>query len=400
MSLTSLHHLALNSQQNTGRLVEEPSCALRNDFDRDRDRIIHSNAFRRLAYKTQVFVYHEGDHFRSRLTHSLEVAQIARSMARQLGLNEAITEAIALAHDLGHPPFGHTGEDALNEVMADYGGFDHNAQAFARVAFLEHGYARFNGLNLTFECLDGILKHNGPIKDENEHEKSHLFQVLKRSNIIGLIGKDAKYPYPFLEAQLAAIADDIAYTAHDVDDGLRAKLFSLNDLRENTLANEAISSIESLYCELETGKIIFEIKRYLITVMVNSVVENIHNFNDRMKFTDWREITQYENMIAVFDNDMKLKQKQLFEFLFEKMYRHEDVVEVRKQKDHITKALFYHYKDNPAALTKAWPDGYEMAWLKQSLKTLDDETIFARKICDFISGMTDRYAENCYQAIQ
>ena len=400
MTTPFLNHLAIKVNEHSGRLHSEDSCTLRNDFDRDRDRIIHSNAFRRLAYKTQVFVYHEGDHYRSRLTHSLEVAQIARSMARQLGLNEAITEAIALAHDLGHPPFGHAGEDALDDLMAQWGGFDHNAQAFSRVTYLEQGYAGFNGLNLTFECLDGILKHNGPIKNSEMAAGSHLEQVLTLSGVESLIGKDARYPYPFLEAQLAAIADDIAYTAHDVDDGLRAGILTIEQLEALSFTGKSIHHIRQKHKNITKHQLVFELKRDLITCMVNDITANIVEKTLLHRLTKWRDVTRFNLTLAQFSPKMAQNQKEVFDFLFQSMYRHPNVVKIREEKDSILRKLFLYFLENPHRLDDIWPEGYSESWMKSLMPELDDHTIFARKLCDFISGMTDRYAEMVYNDIK
>lgn len=384
MTIENLAHLKIMPEQSRGRRVAEAETAARSVFDRDRDRVIHSDAFRRLAYKTQVFVYNEGDHFRSRLTHSLEVAQIARSMARRLKLNEAITEAIALAHDFGHPPFGHTGEDALDDMMQPYGGFDHNAQSFALVSYLECGYAGFDGLNLCFETLDGILKHNGPLA--TPEPGSHLDQVLQFSQISGLVGADAVLKGPFLESQLAAIADDIAYTAHDLDDGLRAGMFKLEDVAGQPIVARALADIQRQHPDVSEERMIFEIKRRVITFFIQDIVQQVINSVSQLKLQTWRDICDMGRNIAVFSDKMQKDQKALFTFLFERLYRHDDVVKTRARTDFITRELFKFYSTHP--------DKMDVRWREDSICA--QETQKVRIVCDFISGMTDRYAESKY----
>ena len=257
-----------------GRLYAEEACPTRSPFQRDRDRIVHSTAFRRLNHKTQVFIYHEGDHYRSRLTHSIEVAQIARAIARTLALDESLAEAIALAHDLGHPPFGHAGERALDAAMADYGGFDHNGQSLRVVTMLERKYAAFDGLNLTWEALEGLAKHNGPVlgpggAPTGPHADKGIPRALKAYNDI----QDLELAtYPGAEAQVAAIADDIAYNNHDIDDGFRAGSYPLDDLAGVTVTGGIIEEIRGLYPDLEASRMIYEINRRLITSMIEDVV--------------------------------------------------------------------------------------------------------------------------------
>ncbi len=321
---------ACRPSQTRGRLVAEPSSPTRSDFQRDRDRIIHSTAFRRLKHKTQVFVAHEGDHFRTRLTHTIEVAQIARSIARALGLDEDLSEALALAHDLGHTPFGHTGEDALDALMADHGGFDHNAQALRIVTRLERRYAAFDGLNLTWETLEGLVKHNGPLLDAQGQPTARYAQ---RGVPGAILDYDAKQPldlatHASAEAQVAAIADDVAYDAHDIDDGLRAGLFELEELREIPLLAELLGQIRSAYPALDRTRTVSELSRRLITRFVEDVISEAGRRLDGLDSA--AAVRAAGRMSGCFSPAMEEADRHIKGFLFPRMYRHPRVMRIRK----------------------------------------------------------------------
>lgn len=370
--------------QSRGRLHLEPESPTRTPFQRDRDRIIHSTAFRRLKHKTQVFVYHEGDHYRTRLTHTIEVSQIARSLARALRLDEDLAECLALAHDLGHTPFGHEGEDVMHECMAPFGGFDHNAQSLRVVTALEHRYAEFDGLNLAWETLEGLVKHNGPLVDSTgaplgKFKNSELpFAIRtyaeKQDLMLGT--------WPSAEAQAAAIADDIAYDAHDLDDGLRARLFKVEDIAEVPFLAGILEEVDSRYPGLEEQRRIHEIVRRQITRMVEDVIgEGIRRI-EALKPQSVEDIRTAGHCVVGFSAAMADAERQVKKFLFARMYRHPDVLAVRKLVARIVRELFSHYMQQPDDMPREWAQG--MA----SLAGADR----ARRVCDFIAGMTDRYA--------
>ena len=353
-----------------GRLVEEPETPSRTVFQRDRDRIIHSAAFRRLKHKTQVFVYHEGDHYRTRLTHSLEVAQIARSIARTLGLDEDLTEAIALAHDLGHTPFGHAGEQELDRLMTPYGGFDHNSQTLRIVTRLERRYAAFDGLNLTWEALEGLIKHNGPITSAST-------AVLE---LVATLGVDPS-SYAPAEAQAAAIADDIAYNAHDIDDGLRAQLFAVIDLGDVPLAGEALSEVLKTWPRLDRARIIHETVRRVISWMIGDVIGETRRRLKRQPMTSADQVRERGERLVCFSAQMQEKNKALQAFLSSRMYRHEKVLDIMGRAQRV-RDLFQAYVEDPLLLPPGWIDE----------GTADMASNYPRQVCDFIAGMTDRYA--------
>ena len=363
-----------------GRLYDEPESHTRSVFQRDRDRIIHSAAFRRLQHKTQVFVHHEGDHYRSRLTHSLEVAQIARSVARELGLEEDLAEALALAHDLGHPPFGHAGEDALNAVMADFGGFDHNAQALRILTYLEKRYAEFDGLNLTWESLEGIAKHNGPVTppfpaalaEYNEHQDLDL----------------GTYAGP--EAQVAALADDIAYNNHDIDDGVRAGLFTLDALADVPLVGPVLAHVRDKYPALPQSQLVFETVRRVINLMVSDMVAQTRRNVSKATPLSVEDVRRLGSPLAAFSGDLLAQEKELRAFLVNNMYRHDRVNKMSQQGKQIVTDLFRFYLDNPAQLPDDWRPENDEAQDQQKL---------ARGIADFVAGMTDRYAIDSYESL-
>ncbi len=367
-----------------GRLTNEAGCPTRSPFQRDRDRIVHSTAFRRLNHKTQVFIYHEGDHYRSRLTHSIEVAQIARAIARSLKLDEGLTEAIALAHDLGHPPFGHAGERALDTAMADHGGFDHNGQSLRVVTRLERKYAAFDGLNLTWETLEGLAKHNGPVlgsKGEpiGPHVGKRIPRALKAYNDI----QDLELAsWPSAEAQVAAIADDIAYNNHDLDDGFRAGSYPLEDLAEVPVAGGIINEVQALHPQLEASRVIYEINRRLITRMIEDVVHEATSRLEALAPASVDEIRSAGSSVVTFSQQMTDACNELRDFLFARVYRESRVLRIMEGAGLIVRELFTHYMSHPDAMPENWQKGAE------GLETSER----AAQVCDFIAGMTDRYA--------
>ena len=373
---------ACDPRQSRGRLIAEPLSATRSEFQRDRDRIIHSSAFRRLKHKTQVFVYHEGDHYRTRLTHTLEVAQIARSLARTLELDEDLAEALALAHDLGHTPFGHAGEDALHLCMQPYGGFDHNAQALRIVTSLERRYAGFDGLNLTWETLEGLVKHNGPLVDAHGQgigaysHKAIPVEFLDYDKIQPL---DLAH-HASAEAQVAAIADDIAYNTHDIDDGLRAGLFSLADLNTVPVLAMILTDIHSQWPDLDSSRTIHELGRRLITWLIEDVLrESLPLLNGWKSCADIRS-AGYSSIR--FSKNGQTADRDLKSFLIPQMYRHKDVLRVRSEAEALVHDLFVCFFKKHDTLPEEW---------SIRVKNLE-EPMKAREIADYIAGMTDRFA--------
>ncbi|MGI9435173.1 MAG: deoxyguanosinetriphosphate triphosphohydrolase [Geminicoccaceae bacterium] len=355
-----------------GRRIFEEESPLRSAFQRDRDRILHSTAFRRLEYKTQVFVNHEGDHFRTRLTHSLEVAQIARTAARCLGLNEDVAETVALAHDLGHSPFGHAGERALNEVLVDHGGFDHNAQTLRIVTVLESRYAAFDGLNLTWDTLEGVVKHNGPLVDHipafvRDHSRDYDLELRT---------------YPSAEAQIAALADDIAYTNHDFDDGLRAGLFAPEDLLELPLIGEIFRQVSTSYPGIETARLIHESVRRLISLMVTDLLEETARRLRRADPHTVDDIRKLDHPVVAFSSKVADPLQTLRLFLRANMYNHYKVTRMTRKARRVVIELFEVFFENPDCLPPEW----------QRLAVDRGEQARAEAIRDYIAGMTDRYA--------
>lgn len=375
---------AQDPAQTLGRLYPEPESPTRTPFQRDRDRIIHSTAFRRLKHKTQVFVYHEGDHYRTRLTHTIEVSQIARALARALRLDEDLAECLALAHDLGHTPFGHEGEDVMHECMAPYGGFDHNAQSLRVVTSLEHRYAEWDGLNLSWETLEGLVKHNGPLVDASGAPLGKFKDSVLPFAIRSYADKqDLRLDsWPSAEAQAAAIADDIAYDAHDLDDGLRARLFNIQDIAEVPFLADILQEVDTRYPGLDEPRRIHEIVRRQITRMVEDVIsEGIRRLRElQPKSAD--DIRKAGHAVVDFSAEMSRAEKEVKRFLFARMYRHPDVLSVRKLVARITRELFAHYMATPSDMPREWAAG--AADLAPEAR--------ARRVCDFIAGMTDRYA--------
>jgi dGTPase len=367
-----------------GRLYPEPVSATRNAFRRDCDRIIHATAFRRLAHKTQVFVFHEGDHFRTRLTHTLEVTQIARSLARALGLDEDLAEALALAHDLGHPPFGHAGERALDRCLATCGGFDHNAQTLRVVTALERRYPAFDGLNLSWETLEGIVKHNGPltlrdgtpVEAYRERGLPHTIAMDNRTRDLEL------WSFAGAEAQLAAIADDIAYDAHDIDDGLRAGLFVLDDLAGVPLIRDILRAIRDEHPALDPPRLVHELVRRLITAMIEDVVAETAGRLRKLAPRSADEVRHDGQPIAGFSPAMAEADRAIKGFLYPRMYRHERIMRIMGDAERLVCALFARYLERRGDMPAEWAQTADEA----------DEGARLRHIADFIAGMTDRYA--------
>ena len=365
-------HTLLGVLKSKGRLSKEPTSKYRSPFQRDRDRIIHSASFRRLKHKTQVFVNTEGDHFRTRITHSIEVAQIARSVAKYLNLNEDLAETLSLAHDLGHTPFGHAGEDALNECMENYGGFDHNLQTLRIVMFLENKYFKFKGLNLSIETLEGLLKHNGPVED-----------TTLINSLIGLKtfkGKINFNTYPSLEAQISAISDDIAYNNHDIQDGIKANLFKLEELVD-------IDFFKSIYIKYKNKinkrnyKIAtYQIIRDSIDLMIRDLLANTQKNLKKLKIRSVKDVAKSNQLVVRFSDRLQNSEKEIRLFLRTKMYNNKSVLSKNQRGKVIIKKLFNIIKTNPKK------------FLSKDQLTRDK----FRAISDFISGMTDRYAINLY----
>lgn len=372
MTKSALAAYACRPEQSRGRLHGEPESPTRSVFQRDRDRIIHSSAFRRLQYKTQVFVYHEGDHYRTRLTHSLEVAQIARSIARQLGLEEDLAEALALAHDLGHTPFGHAGEEALDAVMRPFGGFAHNDQTLRVLTRLEHRYAGFDGLNLTWETLEGTVKHNGPIIGELP---ATIADYVTRHDL-------ELASWPSAEAQVAAISDDIAYDNHDLDDGLRAALFTTADLVGVPLIGPIFTEVDALHPGLGASRRIHEVIRRMIDRMVSDVVEESRRHLAAAGAKSAAEIRGLGRAVIGFSPSMREHERGLRGFLFERMYRHYRVNRMASKARRIVQELFQLLLAEPQCLPTEWR---QLAAGPGALET-------ARVVADYIAGMTDRFA--------
>jgi dGTPase len=364
--------------ESRGRRVPEAESETRTCFQRDRDRIVHSTAFRRLKHKTQVFVAHEGDHYRTRLTHSLEVAQIARSIARQLGLNEDLAEALALAHDLGHTPFGHAGEEALNACMAPFGGFDHNAQTLRILTRLERKYAAFDGLNLTWETLEGVVKHNGPLAGPLVARAAPLPEPIREYDAQHDLAL-ATFPGP--EAQVAALADDIAYNTHDIDDGLRAALFPIEALREVPLAAAALDEVDALYPHVEARRRIHEAVRRIIDRMVRDLLGETRRRLAEAQPKSAAAIRALGRPVAAFSPAVEAAQKQVKAFLFAHMYRHAKVNRMTAHAAEVVRDLFARYRAEPALLPEPWREA-----------AAGGDAKHARVIADYIAGMTDNYA--------
>ncbi len=368
-----LARYASDPAHSRGRLVDEGHSAHRSAFQRDRDRIIHSTAFRRLKHKTQVFVEHEADHFRTRLTHSIEVGQVARTIAGVLNLNVELTEAVALAHDLGHTPFGHAGEDALDECMAPFGGFDHNAQAIKIVTDLERHYAEFDGLNLTWDCLEGIAKHNGPVTGDipfalAEYNAKHDLEL---------------HTHASAEAQVAALSDDIAYNNHDLDDGLRAGLFTIDDILHLPLVGDAFAEVDKKYPNLDQDRRRHEALRRVFGIMVEDVLTESRAWLDKSGANSAADIRALGHPVIAFSDDLLSGLNAIRAFLYANMYRAPSVITVREEMTDILRNLFHRFMDNPDQL----PEGWDAS---------KDDFARARLVADYVSGMTDRFALKLY----
>jgi dGTPase len=371
---------AVDAEAAAARLLPEAACPMRTPFQRDRDRIVHATAFRRLTYKTQVFLYHEGDHYRTRMTHTIEVAQIARSIARQLDLDEDLAEALALAHDLGHPPFGHAGERALDAAMAGWGGFDHNAQSLRIVTRLERKYPAFDGLNLTLETLDGLIKHNGPISGpQSRGDHAVLEAAVARAGLDQVLDPST---FAAAEAQAAAIADDIAYNNHDIDDGLRAGLIAIDDLLDVPLVGRFVREAQGRQMP-DRARVIYEVNRRMITAMIKDVVETARAAIDEDRITSAAAVRNAGRPVVDFSAAMAADVAALKSFLFAAVYRHPRVVRSFDGAQVIVRDLVERYRTDADALPAPW---------RAALSAYQNQHERMAVIADFVAGMTDRYA--------
>ncbi len=369
---------ATDWKKSRGRFITEPDSATRTPFQRDRDRIIHCSGFRRLKQKTQVFVAHEGDHYRTRLTHSLEVAQIARSVARTLRLDEDLAEAMALAHDLGHPPFGHAGEDQLDECMRKFDGFDHNAQSLRIVTLLEQRYPTFDGLNLSWEMLEGLVKHNGPLvtPDTAIEQLPAAFRDFDHLEELQL------HTFAGPEAQVAALADDIAYNNHDIDDGIAAGLFTIEDMLDLPIVGDAFRSVRIEFPELDTQRTVYETVRRLIGLWITDLTTETGRRIKTHAPKRVEDVRELDVPLVAFSEELEEKQRALRAFLSQRMYNHYKVNRMRAQARRMLKDLFEQFLADPGTLPQPWRLQAEQA----------SKTARARLICDYIAGMTDSYA--------
>ena len=375
---------ACHSPQSKGRYYKDQPLTLdRTEYQRDRDRIIHSEAFRRLKHKTQVFIYQEGDHYRTRLTHTLEVAQIARSIARSLKLNEDLAETISLAHDLGHPPLGHKGEEILNKLMINAGGFDHNEQTIRVITLLEKKYPNFEGLNLTFETLEGLVKHNGPYKRVKE-----IPATIKNINK----NFDLKLSlFPSLEAQVSNISDDVAYLTHDLDDGLRENLFNMEDLQNLKLPNLIIKKIKEKYAPIDKSILTHQLIRGLISFFINDIVTNSLHTLDKYNFKSVDDIRLFETPIILMTLKTSNYMKELREFLFKNMYHEKNIINKLSKASIMIEKLFLLYKNDVKLLPMQW------RFYKQEDLSLVSDNIKSRVVADYIAGMTDIFLRAEYR---
>lgn len=371
-----------------GRLYPEGASPTRSDFQRDRDRIVHTTAFRRLKHKTQVFIAQDGDHYRTRLTHTIEVAQVARALARALKLDEDLAEGVALVHDFGHTPFGHTGEDALHEVLLPYGGFDHNAQSLRIVTKLERRYADFDGINLTWESLEGLVKHNGPLlSKDGVGTRGPVPQPILDYCEIHDLELDT---FASLEAQAAAIADDIAYNTHDIDDGLRSGYLTFDMLEEIPFLAGLMAEVRERYPNLEASRFTHEIMRRQITRMVEDVISVSQQRLDALKPQSADDIRQADHVIATFSPEMAETDRQIKAMLFKRIYRHPDIMRIRAGAAQIVTDLFGAYMANPKEMqSHYWVD--HIAGLAEAAR--------ARHVGDYLAGMTDTYAVSAHRRL-
>ncbi len=378
--MPTLAAYASHPETSRGRFYAEPERDIRGPrdiFQRDRDRIIHSIAFRRLRHKTQVFISPDGDHYRVRLTHSLEVAQIGRTIARALGLNEDLTEALCLAHDIGHPPFGHAGEDALEEAMKPFGGFDHNAQTLRTLTRLECPYPSWPGLNLSWELLEGLAKHNGPVLEPS----------WALADIDAEIGLDLQ-AWPSLEAQIAAISDDIAYDNHDIDDGIRAGIIDIEQLLELPFVADRWETIVTRYPGVNKRRLVGELTREQIGVMVNDVIDSTRTKIDGLGIRTANDVREAGMMVGGFSPAMCQRERQLKAFMYANLYHHPTQKDAASGAQRIVSDLFAAYRDTPEHLPEEWQEALPAAEPERS-----------RYIADFLAGMTDRYATNRHQEL-
>lgn len=387
---SALAPYASHAEQTKGRLYNTSDSPTRSEFQRDRDRIIHSNAFRRLKHKTQVFLHHEGNHFRTRLTHTLEVSQIARSIARALHLNEDLAECLALAHDLGHTPFGHAGERVMHAKMHAHGGFDHNVQALRVVTSLENRYAEHDGLNLTWETLEGIIKHNGPLVDgQGRPTGKYIDEGLPFGlDFIASVSDLRLDSFASLEAQAAAIADDVAYNAHDIDDALRAGLLSLDQLREVPIVGDIVQEVQQRYPEVSADRQSHETIRRLITRTIEDVIRTAEANIKACDPKNTEDVRLAGKPLICFSDGVGVQEKKLKSFLFAKVYRSETVMAPVKQGEQIVAALFDAFVEG-----EPMPDEWER------LAKLNPIGGRERIVCDFVSGMTDPYATNTFNRL-
>lgn len=380
---------ASDPNKSLGRLIEEPESTTRSEFRRDCDRIIHSVAFRRLEYKTQVFVNHEGDHYRTRLTHSLEVAQIARVIARSLSLSEDLVEALALAHDLGHTPFGHAGEEGLNSAADGVCRFEHNIQSVRIITELENRYAAFDGLNLSWEVIEGVIKHNGPVTGKNRdkgHYKGKILSVVADLNKKKDLLLDK---FPTVEAQVAALADDIAYNNHDVDDGLRAGLFTIGDVCELPMIGNMFRELKNEFPDVDGSRLVHEANRRLIGRMIIDLTRQTMKNIEEADVRSVEDVRNLNEHVVGFSKGMSKNISTLQEFLKENMYRHYKVCRMTNKAKHIVSKLYDCFYNSPECLPNEW----------RNKSIGHDKKIRARVAMDYIAGMTDRYAMEEYKRL-
>ncbi len=366
-------HLAANPHSSKGRLHVEHDIDLRNPFERDRARVIHSNSFRKLKYKTQVFIESESDYYRTRLTHSLEVAQISRSICRLIDLNEDLGETVALAHDLGHPPFGHSGEDSLNESMQNFGGFNHNDQTLRVLTLIEKRHPYFDGLNLTWESLEGIVKHNGVICEKLPY---HLEEYNKKHNL------NLNFQ-PYLESQIASISDDIAYNNHDIEDAVRANLINLHQLSDILFFKNIIIELQDQYKDISDKQLLYQVLRNSMSNMINDIYDTTA-LNLSTNFNSIKDIQNHKTFVISYSDKMQKNCNMIKEFLNICVYNHKNLLDKRNYSKNVVQKLFIFFKKNTNKLPKDW---------------ITQDIEIERLICDYISGMTDRFAINLYKEI-